>query len=146
MRAIQHGDAQDLLDAYKRAWEGRDVDAVMDLYAADAEHRDHPFRDAIVGHGAIRAMWNDIAANEVDIEFDAEGIWVSGATVLASWHAAYTDRTNADRVRMRGFLTMELDDARRITRLREWPVAQVIGRAAGAEARSDRAGEGQHGR
>ena len=134
MPAIQHGDAQDLLAAYKRAWEGRDVDGVMELYAPGAEHRDHPFREPIVGDNAIRAMWNDIATNERDIEFDAEGIWVSGATVLASWHAAYTDGTNADRVRMRGFLTMELDDERRIRRFREWPVSQVV------------AGEGQHGR
>jgi ketosteroid isomerase-like protein len=128
MRDLTHGDAQDLLEAYKRAWEKRDVEAAMELYTADAEHRDHPFRDPFVGELAIRGMWNDIALNEAHVEFDAERIWVSGSTVLASWHAAYTDRTNADRVRLRGFLTMELDDERKVRRLREWPVSKVVGR------------------
>jgi ketosteroid isomerase-like protein len=123
-----HGDGQDVLERYKRAWEARDVDAIMELYAADAEHRDDPFRDPRLGANAIRAMWNDIATNEVNVEFDAERIWVSGRTVLASWHAAYTDATNGDRVRMRGFATLELDPAGLIKRLREWPVSRVVGR------------------
>lgn len=128
MQSMTHGEAQDLLERYKRAWEQRDPDLAMDLYAADAEHRDDPFREPHRGANEIRAMWNDIAANEASVEFDAERIWVSGATVLASFHAAYTDRTNADRIRTRGFMTLELDDARRVARLREWPVSQVVGR------------------
>ncbi len=128
MEALLHGDGQDVLERYKRAWEARDVDAVMELYAPDAEHRDDPFRESHQGSNAIRGMWNDIASNEVNVEFDAERIWVSGRTVLASWHAAYTDATNGDRVRMRGFATFELDAGGLIERLREWPVSKVVGR------------------
>lgn len=128
MRELTHGDAQDLLATYKRVWERRDVDRALELYAADAEHRDHPFRDPFVGELAIRRMWNDIAANEAHVEFDAERIWVSGTTVLASWHGAYTERASADRVRMRGFLTIELDTEGRVRRLREWPLSQVVGK------------------
>lgn len=128
MQSLTHGEAQDLLERYKRAWEQRDPDLAMDLYAPDAEHREHPFREPFRGANEIRAMWNEIAANEANVEFDAERIWVSGPSVLASFHAAYTDRSNADRVRMRGFMTLELDDARRVTRLREWPASQVVGR------------------
>lgn len=127
MHELTPGDAQDLLERYKRAWEERDPDAAMELYASDAEHRDHPFREPFRGDDAIRAMWNDIAANEAHVEFDAERIWVVGRTVLASWHAAYTDRTNGERVRIRGFATFELDDGGRIARLREWPVSRVVG-------------------
>ncbi|MDQ3407413.1 MAG: nuclear transport factor 2 family protein [Chloroflexota bacterium] len=128
MESLMHGDGQDVLERYKRAWEGRDVDAVMELYAADAEHRDDPFREPYQGANAIRAMWNDIAANEANVEFDAERIWISGRTVLAAWHAAYTDATSGDRVRMRGFATFELDAAGLIQRLREWPISKVVGR------------------
>lgn len=127
MPDLTPGDGQDLLERYKRAWEGRDADAAMELYAPDAEHRDHPFREPFVGQNDIRAMWNDICAGQAHIEFDAERVWVAGQTVLASWHAAYTDRTNAGRVRMRGFATFELDDAGRIQRVREWPMSQVVG-------------------
>lgn len=128
MEALLHGDGQDVLERYKRAWEARDVDAVMELYAPGAEHRDDPFREPHQGSNAIRGMWNDIASNEVNVEFDAERIWVSGRTVLASWHAAYTDTTNGDRVRMRSFATFELDAGGLIERLREWPVSKVVGR------------------
>jgi hypothetical protein len=124
------GDGQDLLDAYKRGWERRDVEALMTLYADDAEHRDHPFGEARVGSNAIRTMWNDIAAAEAHVEFDAERIWVVGNTVLASWHGAYTDRSNADRIRMKGFITFELNAARKIERVREWPASRVVGKDA----------------
>jgi ketosteroid isomerase-like protein len=122
-----HGDAQDLLERYKRAWEKRDPDLAMELYREDAEHREDPFREPLVGANAIRERWNAIAENEANVEFDAERIWISGATVLASFHAAYTDRTNAERTRIRGFMTIELDDAGKVARLREWPVTRVVG-------------------
>jgi len=127
MRDLTHGEGQDLLERYKRAWQGRDPDAAMALYAPRAEHRDHPFRDPYQDENAIRGMWNDIAANEDHVEFDAERIWVAARTVLASWHAAYTDRTSGERVRLRGFATFELDEAGLIQRLREWPVSRVVG-------------------
>ena len=146
MTQLTNGEAHDLLDAYKRAWERRDVDRAMELYTADAEHRDHPFRDAYVGSNAIRGRWNDIARNERHIEFDAERVWISGATVLASWHGAYTDITNGDRVRMRGFMTLELDDARRVRRLREWPLSRVVGRDSTLKLETVGAGEDDRGR
>lgn len=122
-----HGDAQDILERYKRAWQARDVDAVMELYAGEAEHRDDPFHEPHQGLESIRGMWNDIAASEVNVEFDAERIWVSGRTVLASWHAAYTDVSNGDRVRLRAFTTLEIDAGGLIQRLRQWPVSRVVG-------------------
>jgi len=47
--------------------------------------------------------------------------------VLGSWHVALTERATADRVRVRGFSTVELDDHGRIARMREWPVRRVVG-------------------
>lgn len=128
MRDLTHGEGQDLLERYKRACEDRDPDAAMALYAPGAEHRDQPFRDPYQDDNAIRGMWNDIAANEDHVEFDAERIWVAARTVLASWHGAYTDRASGERVRQRGFSTFELDDAGLIERVREWPVTRVVGK------------------
>jgi len=128
MQPLTHGEAQDLLGRYKAAREQRDPDLALDLFAPDAEHRDDPFRDAIRGANEIRALWNEMAASQVNAEFEAERIWVSGATVLASFHGAHTDRATADRVRTRGFMTLELDDERRISRLRAWPISRIVGR------------------
>ena len=65
----------------------------------------------MVGELAIREHWNEAAATQGNVEFDAERIWVTGGTVLASWHGAITRRATAERIRERGFMTIELDDA-----------------------------------
>ena len=105
MAQLTPGDAQDLLERYKRAWEARDPDLAMELYAADAEFRLDPFEEPAHGENEIRAIWNDVAATQANVEFDAERTWAVGQTVLASWHVAFTRRSNAERVRLRGFST-----------------------------------------
>lgn len=127
MPTLTPGDGQDLLAAYKRAWEGRDPDAALALYADGAEHRADPFEESHVGENAIREMWNHLAASRANVEFDAERIWVVGSTVLVNYHAAYTERASAERVRLRGFMTIELNDEKRITRVRGWPVTRTVG-------------------
>ena len=55
-----------------------------------------------------------------DVEFTVERHWVSGPTVLAAWHASYVDRADRARVRLAGFLTMEIAADGRIAQFREW--------------------------
>jgi len=137
MPNITHGDAQDLLSAFRQGWERRDPDAIIDLLAETIDYRRDPFSEPLIGHNAVRSLWNELAARQVHVEFDPERIWVSGATVLASWHAAYTRRTTAERVRVRGFLTLELDDDRKIERLRQWPIEHVVGIDSTFQAQGD---------
>jgi SnoaL-like protein len=127
MPTFSHGDAQDLLAAFKRGWERRAPDELIELFDRDIDYRADPFAEPLIGLNAVRALWNDLAANQAHVEFDAEHIWVNGMTVLTSWHAAYTRRATAERVRARGFMTMELGDDRRIRRLRQWPAERVVG-------------------
>lgn len=131
------GDGQDLLERFKQAWEQRDPDAMLELYADGAEYRTDPFATPLEGINAIRAHWNEVVAEQAHIEFDAERVWVSGRTVLASWHVAVTQRATAERIRIRGFSTFELDDEGRIARMREWPVERVVGIDSSYGQRSD---------
>lgn len=126
MSTLTPGDGQDLLARFKRAHERRDPDLAVELFREDAEYRPDPFEPALVGSNAIRESWNAMAASQKDVEFDAEGIWVSGSTVLASWHRAHTLRSTAERVRTLGFMTLELDEAGLISRLREWPASRMV--------------------
>lgn len=128
MPSLSHGDAQDLLAAFKKGWETRNPDAIVDLFGSDVDYRSDPFAEPLIGLNAVRALWNDVAATQAHVEFDAERIWVSGTTVLASWHAAYTRSTTAARVRVRGFMTFELGDDGRVHRYRQWPIERVVGR------------------
>lgn len=125
--ALTHGAGQDLLKAWKRAWEARDVDAFLALFTEDADFRPDPFADALVGSLAIRGYWNAFAAATVNTELDAERIWVTDRTVLASWHGAMTSRRTAERTRLRGFLAFDLDTEGRIDRLRGWPGERIVG-------------------
>ena len=117
----------ELLEAYRRAFETRDVDAALELYAPDAEVRLDPFEEPLRGDLAIRAAWNAAAASRASVEMDVERFWVQGDVVLASWHGAYTRRDTADRVRLRGFLMLEVGPDGRIVRHREWTHARVVG-------------------
>jgi len=129
MATLSHGDAQDLLATFKHAWERRAPDDIVELFDVNAEFRPDPFSDTLQGLNAIRALWNDMAATQSHVEFDAERIWVSGATVLASWHAAYTRSATAERVRVRGFMTIEMNESepRRVQRMKQWPLERVVG-------------------
>lgn len=130
MATLTHGDAQDFLERYKRAWEARSPDLALELYRDDAEFRLDPFDEPARGLNEIRAIWNDVAATQVNVEFDAERTWVAGQAVLTSWHAAFTRRATAERIRMRGFSTFELDDSGLIERARQWASARVVGQDA----------------
>ena len=127
MPNLTPGDAQDILARYKAGWEQRDPDKLMDLFSDNAEFRANPFEADLTGANAIRAYWNDFAANSANTEFDAERSWAAGATVLASFHAAYTRRADGGRVRLRGFMTFEVDDDKRVVRFRQWPVERLVG-------------------
>jgi hypothetical protein len=98
------------------------------LYRPDAEFRLDPFEEPARGHNEIRAIWNDVAATQTHVDFDAERIWVAGGAILTSWHVAFTRRDTGERVRIRGFSTYELDDAGLIERARQWAIARVVGR------------------
>ena len=122
------GDGQDLLARLKTATERRDVDLAVALFREDAEYRPDPFEEPRVGANAIREALNADAEARANVEWDAERIWISGGTVLASWHGAHTLRADGERIRSRGFLSLELDDERLISRLRGWTVTRAVGR------------------
>ena len=63
MPNLTPGDGQDVLARFKRAWERRDVDAVMALFREDAEFRPDPFEPALIGAVAIREFWTRAAAS-----------------------------------------------------------------------------------
>jgi ketosteroid isomerase-like protein len=116
---VDYATAGDLLEAYGRAWETFDGDAWVALFTEDAEYHEDPFEAPLVGHNALRAYLLDASASQRDVEFTVERHWVSGETVLAAWHVAFTRRASGQRVRMAGFMTAEVAEGR-IARFREW--------------------------
>lgn len=140
-RDLTPGDGQDILARFKAAREQRDVDGVLSLLAEDAEFRPDPFESPLLGAVAIRAYWNDVATQQIDVDFDAERVWVSGHTLLSSWHVAWTRVSDGDRVRERGFSVLELDASGAVTRWRTWALSRVVAHEAGPPGRGSMEGE-----
>ena len=118
--SLDHAAAGDLLERYRVAWETFDGDAWVDLFAEEAEYHEDPFEPPLVGHNALRAYLLEAAESQDQVEMTVERHWVVGPTVLAVWHASFVRRSSRARVRMAGFMTLEIDDDGRVRRFREW--------------------------
>jgi ketosteroid isomerase-like protein len=118
--SLDHAAATDLLDRYGAAWQSFDGDAWVELFTEDVEYHEDPFEPPMVGRNALRAYLLEAAERQQDVEFTIERHWVVAPTVLAAWHASYVGRDDNARVRLAGFMTMEIADDGRIARFREW--------------------------
>jgi len=127
MRPLVPGDAETLLGSWRSARERRDVEAMLALYAETAEYRPDPFAPPLNEALAIRAYWNESALTQLHVAWDAERSWVSGQTILASWHGAHSMRATGARIRQRGFSVFEVDDEGLILRQRDWTLAREVG-------------------
>jgi ketosteroid isomerase-like protein len=119
---IDYAAAGEWLEAYGAAWRTFDGDGWVALFTDDAEYHEDPFKAPLVGHNALRAYLLDASASQRGVEFTVERHWVSGATVLAAWHATYVRRGGDDLVRVAGFLTAEVAADGRASRFREWTI------------------------
>ena len=117
---VDYARAGDLLAEYGRAWETFDGDAWVALFAEDAQYHEDPFEPPITGRNPIRAYLLQAATDQHQVEFTVERHWVSGTTILAAWHASFIRTATGARVRIAGFMTLELDRDGRISLLREW--------------------------
>jgi ketosteroid isomerase-like protein len=121
---LTYAAAHDLLDALVRARTAYDGDALTELFAPDAEVTLDPFAPPLSGHNALRAYLLETADAERWYDVAIERHWVSGATVLAAWHASWTRRADEAKVRQAGFLSAEVGGDGRIGRLRLWAVTR----------------------
>ena len=117
---MDHASAGDLLERYKRAWETFDGESWTDLFTDAAEYHRDPFEPPMVGSNAVRAYLLELAETQDQVEMTVERHWVVGATILAAWHAGYIRVPDRARVRLAGFMTLEIADDGRIRRFREW--------------------------
>jgi ketosteroid isomerase-like protein len=116
---IDYAAAAELLERFRLAWETFDGDAWTDLFTDDIEYHEDPFEPPFVGSNAVRAYLLAAAAHQEQVEVSIERHWVVDPTVLAAWHAGYIQRSDRTRVRLAGFMTLDIRDGR-IARLREW--------------------------
>lgn len=120
---IGYAQAHDLLDALVRARVRHDGDGWTACFDDRAELVLDPFGPPLAGHNALRAYLLDAAEAEIGYDLVVERHWVSGTTVLAAWHASWKRHDRA-LIRQAGFLSAEVGENGRITRLRQWTVTR----------------------
>ena len=118
--SIDYARAGDLLAAFGNGWETFDGDAWVALFTDDATYAFDPFEPPLTGQNEIRAYLVNSARTQEQVEFTVERHWVSGDTVLAAWHASFVRVASGARVRIAGFLTLEVASDGRVARFREW--------------------------
>lgn len=121
---VTYAAAHDILETLVRARTRYDGDALTDLFAETAEVSRDPFAPALAGHNALRAYLLEAAEAERHYDLAIERHWVSGDTILAAWHAGWNRIADEAKVRQAGFLSAEVGEDGRITRLRLWTVAR----------------------
>jgi hypothetical protein len=122
--SISYAQGHDILEALVRARIRCDGDAYTDLFREDAEVSLDPFAAPLAGHNALRAYLGQAAEDELHFDLAIERHWVAGSTILAAWHASWNRRADGAKVRQAGFLSAEVGEDGRISRLRFWTVAR----------------------
>jgi len=115
--------AGDWLGAFVRAELTGDGDAFVALFTEDAELHTDPFDAPLIGSNAIRAYLGTLARTETQLDLTVERHWVSGATILAAWHATFLRPSDRAHLRQAGILTADIRSGR-CARLRLWTVTR----------------------
>ena len=72
---------------YERAWRQEDVEAVADLFAANAAYRVSPYEPSAVGHDAIKALWLEDAGRRFSMS--ASVVAVEGEVAVVRVDVVY---------------------------------------------------------
>ena len=108
------------LEAYGRAWEARDAQAAVELYAEDGTYQVTPFVEAMRGRTAIFEYWTHVTQTEEDIRFGYEILAVTAERGMARWWASFVRVPPGLPTKLDGIFVIALDDHGRCTSLREW--------------------------
>ena len=108
------------LDAYGRAWEGRDPDAAAALFSDDGTYQVTPFLEPMRGRKAIFDYWSEVARTEENIRFGYEILVASPEINIARWWASFVRVPPGLQTKLDGIFLISLADDGRCKSLREW--------------------------
>jgi uncharacterized protein (TIGR02246 family) len=109
------------LDSYRSAWEERDPDAVIRLFAEDATYQETPFSQPMRGREAIRQYWSRaVVAYQEAIQFGYEVLAITEVSAIAHWWASFVRISSKTQVSLDGVFVLAFDKSGRCQELREW--------------------------
>jgi len=108
------------LEAYGRAWTGRDPVAAAALYTDDATYQVTPFDEPMRGRAAISSYWEGVAKTQEGIKFDFEVVAVTEQHGIARWRASFVRVPPGLATKLDGIFMIDLAADGRCQSLREW--------------------------
>ena len=106
------------LEAYRRAWIERDVDAAGALFTEDALYREQPFQEPFAGREAIRRYWATVTRGQSEIELRYGTPVTDGRRVAVEWWANLLN--DGSPVTLAGEFLLSFDENGRCRELREY--------------------------
>jgi len=108
--------AVNIVERFAKAFNGRDVDALLTCFTADATYRDL-FYGPHAGQAALRGMFERMFHEGRDYHWSMDAIVLDEGRAAAEWTFGYTasaavPRSEGRRVRFSGMSIFELEDGR----------------------------------
>jgi ketosteroid isomerase-like protein len=123
-QALTQAKLEAWLASYGTAWEMRDADLAIRIFAPDATYHEMPFDAPKAGRAGIREYWAGVTADQRDVQFESQVIAVNGNTGVAHWSAKFKLASNGATIELDGVFVLEFDAAGLCTSLREWWLAR----------------------
>jgi len=117
---MELSDLQSWIDAYVRAWETNDPQAVGDLFADDARYYTHPFRDPWTGRKAIIRNWIEHPDAPGSWKADYHAVAVTGNTGVVRGKTSYFKKDGSIETEYANIYVIEFDDKGQATEFTEW--------------------------
>ncbi len=108
------------LAAYGRAWESRDPEAACVLFTDDARYYETPFADPAVGRDGVRSYWTAATAEQHDVRFSYEVLFVGEGSGVARWWAEFSPDSKNRSGKLDGVFLLQFDGEGLCRELREW--------------------------
>jgi limonene-1,2-epoxide hydrolase len=111
-------DVRSWLEAYRRAWEEKDADAAVALFAQDTTYRSNIFEPPHEGREGVRQYWLDVTQSQEDVRVRIGNTFGDGGRVTAEFWT--TMRVDGAESTLAGCLLLEFDDDGLCVALREY--------------------------
>lgn len=109
------------LHRYGEAWETRDADKIIPLFADDALYYETPFDAPMHGHDAIRAYWSELPQTQDHIHFHYRTVaFLPDDQGVAQWWASFIRLPSRMHVKIDGVMICEFNEDGQCIVFREW--------------------------
>lgn len=108
------------LEAYKKAWESRKPESVLELFTEDAEYFETPFGTPSTGKDKILEYWQNVPMLQRNIHFDYQIISVQNDTGYCRWQATFIRENSGAQVALDGIFQVEFAPSGSCQVFREW--------------------------